>query len=67
MKTWKRIFAAVLFLGAAFFGAQVTDPYGVWGNPGLFATLLIVILSFSIMAGAVSLWRSAGNNKNTEE
>ena len=67
MKTLKRLSAVIIFLVAAFFGAQVLDPYGVWGDVGVFGSLIIVMISFGIMAGAVSLWRSTVKKKDTAD
>ena len=67
MKTIKRIGAAVIFLLAAFFGAQVLDPYGGWGDVGGFGTFIIVMFSFGFMTGAISLWRSTLTKKNSSE
>jgi len=58
MKILKRVSAVIIFLLAAFFGAQVTDSHGVWGNVGLVSTIIIIMISFSLMWGAIALWKS---------
>lgn len=58
MKILKRVSAVIIFLLAVFFGAQVTDSHGVWGNVGIFGTFIIIAISFFFMWGAIALWKS---------
>lgn len=61
----KKLISASIFLLAAFLGAMAIG--GGFGDIGMVFLLLIIIVSYSFMHFAVSMWKDAKKDKKKEE